>query len=513
MNCLESVEKILTMIPTDMPILTIQGDATFNTIYVSAQRNTGEVDAISGQPIIEAAVYRHCLTSTQVVELESLLLDFVQWKKHLPAALARMNTHPASDRTSPTSPTSPISSTSPTSSSPLPQGGDDPGEVEFEGLVEKMSELLNPVVSIAAIMNVLRKGTPKHCVMCVDMRLQGLPIELIPSIAQWKVVASNAGATAGATAGVSEDESSKTSAAVLQEQVTPPALSRDFSLHVLSDRLISSGAVVAGPPVTPSTVLSTLQFIVDARNEDRPDSGMTESASPAMDDAETLMTVAETFARFSDTGWSGVQGKDTVPSWAVWQKTLSAASGGGCFLSYGLGPCLAHFPPERLAGLSMSSSTAGGSGGGSGGVRLAMLVGRSSTEESLRRLAKLANKKSAASIKLEGSVETSVLMTLAGVDTVLVNGWAASLSANRRLMLGVMNKLTAGLSIAESVGSAMEKDAVMDASGASSGSGGGKKSGGKKKKEEEDSEVVPHLKLRVRSNPIVFGLPHVLAKK
>ena len=137
MNCLESVEKILTMIPTDMPILTIQGDATFNTIYVSAQRNTGEVDAISGQPIIEAAVYRHCLTSTQVVELESLLLDFVQWKKHLPAALARMNTHPASDRTSPTSPTSPISSTSPTSSSPLPQGGDDPGEVEFAGLVSK----------------------------------------------------------------------------------------------------------------------------------------------------------------------------------------------------------------------------------------------------------------------------------------------------------------------------------------------------------------------------------------
>jgi hypothetical protein len=516
MNCSESVENILKMCPVDMPILTIQGDRQFNTIYVSAQRNTGDIDE-NGKVIVQAAVYRHYLDESSVSELKNLLFEFSSWKKYLPGALVKMNSNPSSDR-------------EPPKNAPVDPNRVDPTEVEFALLVNKMSTMLNPFLAIPDIMKVLRTGEPKHCVMCIDMRLQELPIELIPSISKWNVVTNlkkwqHSATLDGGNSSIILDESKikskiqpstesvgSTTNSTEDVDVKAPALSRDFSLHVFRDRLISSGATLDSPSIAPSTTLSNSQFIVDSRNEDRSDGTMDKSKQAG--EEEVLMTVSETFEYIMQDGWTGIQGKNAVPSWAEWQRALSGARGGGTFISYGLGPCLAHFPPERLAGMSVNSRTGGG-------VRMALLVGRSATEGSLRRLAKLANKKTVESMKLESSVETSILMTLAGVDCVVINGWASSLSANRRLMLRLMKKLSSGMSIAESIGTSMEREyenvgGTSSSSGSSSRPKSGGKSGGKKKMKEvvaQDGVGLSQLKLRVRFNPFVFGLPHAVAKK
>jgi hypothetical protein len=145
----------------------------------------------------------------------------------------------------------------------------------------------------------------------------------------------------------------------------------------------------------------------------------------------------------------------------------------------------------------------------------------------LRRLAKLANKKTNSELQLEQQVETAVLMTLAGVDAVVLNAWAASLTANRRLALGVVTHLAAGKTVAEAVDLAVERVAeeadpsVATPANSRPGTGKGKK--GKKGKKEpppakasskaavgEGEEKKVPLKMRVKMNPMVFGLPHVL---
>ena len=84
-----------------------------------------------------------------------------------------------------------------------------------------------------------------------------------------------------------------------------------------------------------------------------------------------------------------------------------------------------------------------------------------------------------------------------------------------------MKKLSSGMSIAESIGTSMEREyenvgGTSSSSGSSSRPKSGGKSGGKKKMKEvvaQDGVGLSQLKLRVRFNPFVFGLPHVVAKK
>ena len=147
----------------------------------------------------------------------------------------------------------------------------------------------------------------------------------------------------------------------------------------------------------------------------------------------------------------------------------------------------------------------------------------------MRRLAKLANKKTASQLQLEQCVETSVLMTLAGVDSIVLNGWASSLTANRRLVLRLMASLTGGKSIGESLAEAMEKESGAGGGGSSGNSSkansrpSSKGKGGGKKKEAkvvknikaggEEEQKPARLKWRVKANALVFGLPHVVVKK
>ena len=511
MDCSTDGHAIVSMLPTDVPVLTLQCDENMETMYVCAQRNTGETNE-DESIVVQAAAYRHSLTYEETTELKKLLKEMDLWKKRLATSIARMGSSPSLDRTD----RSPEES-SKESSKESPEELTDPTDVEFQRMEQETNLLFNQCIATKDVMNVLRTGAPQHCVICIDTRLQSLPIESISSLLQWRAVdmKGEAAATAKAAAkaakaakaaatkdgkedGEEEEEENKEEEVQQVPVVPAPSLSRDFSLHVLGARLISSGGEIGGTPLSaPSTSLGSVKYIIDSRNEDRPDG--TED-STQISNGEAISTVDATFEHVMETcggtgSWEGIRGKNSVPSWAEWQRTLCAAGNGGMFLSYGLGPCLSHFPPERLAGISAN-----------GGVRVAMLVGRSSTESSLRRLAKLANKKTSAQIRLEGSIETSMLMTLAGADCVIINGWASSLSANRRMVLSVMANVSKGKTIAKSVDEALERGS----SAVTGGNDDGKKKG--KKDASEEEKVMP-LKARVRANAIVFGIPHMMAKK
>ena len=511
MDCSRNIDDILRTVPTTMPILTIQSDMNLCNLYVTVQRNTGEEEESNGEsngesgdgssgtvPVVDCSVTRHVLTNEQTSSLRNILNKCSVWRKKLPGALARMSTSPSVDRASASGvgvDTDGTAESVGSASSPI---SSDAMQDQFNEIVHDMNQLLDPFVRTTSVMSVLRRGNPSHCVVSLDLRLQPLPLELLPCLQDWHLPPVRV--LAGGAAEGTEDEIENS--VTVPEVVAPPSLSRDFSLHVLGSRLMSSGAVDATS--IPTTQMGSLKYVIDPRNEDRGEEKG--NGTKDVEDEEIISTVDTTFSylkeKYSSGSWEGLCGKETVPSWAEWQRTLLGAtgggsSGGGVFLSYGLGPTLAHFPPGRLAGTSNF------------GVRLALLVGRSATESSLRRLAKLANKKTTAEIRLEGSVETSVLMTLAGVDTVVVNGWAASLSSNRRFMLRVMPKLVDGISVARAVAESME----MVGSGGSGGSGGGKD--GKKKKKGESKEVEDEgvLKTRVQANPTVYGLPHLVVGK
>ena len=522
MDCSADMDDIVSMLPRAVPVLVVQAAPDFSSIYVAALRNTGETKTSTAadgvtevtRPVIDAAVYRHPMDLLNVAELKAILKNMSTWRKRLAQTLAQGPVSPSFDRET--------------------MAEADPANHELGAeIVAAMASVLDPVFASPGIMGVLNNpevypaGETTHAVICLDYRLQTLPVELCPTLQRWRLSSKQRKRLRKPLDDPEDEAAALQAEAEFQARsktVTRPALSRDFSLHVLGDRLRCAGGESGVPLASPGVNMGKLRYIVDPRNEDRPDESVDRSGIDMSDpESEAAVTASETLETMRAAvggdggGWEGIQGKDMTPSWAEWQRTIAAAAGDAqsCFLSYGLGPCLAHFPAQRAAGLSVK------------GLRLALLVGRSATESSLRRLAKLANKKTNSELQLEQQAETAVLMTLAGVDAVVLNAWAASLTANRRLALGVVTHLAAGKTVAEAVDLAVERVAeeadpsVATPANSRPGTGKGKK--GKKGKKEpppakasskaavgEGEEKKVPLKMRVKMNPMVFGLPHVL---
>lgn len=186
-----------------------------------------------------------------------------------------------------------------------------------------------------------------------------------------------------------------------------------------------------------------------------------------------------------------MRGSDHTPSMAEWQQLLKSASNNRAgFLYYGLGRCLAHFGVAQLSGLSLE------------GLNSVLLLARAASDVSARRVAKLDNQKTAKQLELEGSLNTAILFTLAGCNSVVVNQWATSTHAIRRFAVGLFGSLKAGAPLGHAVHTARLGEAP--------GQGGGKKSRpGTAKGQGAD---LPALKQRVVNNPVLYGLPHILMK-
>ena len=129
-------------------------------------------------------------------------------------------------------------------------------------------------------------------------------------------------------------------------------------------------------------------------------------------------------------------GTERVPSQPEWQRLLL---GCGAFVFEGPGALHESVEPAALAPLALDSCAA------------CLLFDRSGSDAAARRLAKLANAKSASRIALESSHATAALLSLAGVRTVLTNQWAAAAGANHELLLGVLGGLGNGGSVSEAL--------------------------------------------------------------
>ena len=142
---------------------------------------------------------------------------------------------------------------------------------------------------------------------------------------------------------------------------------------------------------------------------------------------------------------------------------------------YGLGRCLANFSPTLLAGMAHS------------GLNAVLLVDRAASDVSARRIAKEDNQKTAAQIALEEPIETMALFTLVGANAILSNQWATSTHANRRFIMGLFANLKSGDPLADAVKKAKMGSATL-------------------------AKDLPALKRRVTSNPVIYGLPHIMMK-
>lgn len=521
MDCSSDMDEIISMLPRSMPLLILQATEDYSCIYVAALRNSGETSSTTREdgedtvkPVVDAAVHRHVMDPSAISNLKAAMERMTSWRKHLKLTISQSSSSPSFDHQSQTS-------------------EPDPANHELDSeIVESMSEVLDPALASPEIMAVLNNpkkypaGESTHAVLCLDYRLQKLPVEMCPTIQRWRLSSKLRNKMRKHL----DDEEAEAAAARAETEyqdlcktIARPSLSRDFSLHVLGDRLRCSGGERGVQLESPNVNLSKLRFIVDPRYEDKLDESAEQSSDIDVSDPESeyIATATETFEAIRSSmggdgnGWQGIKGADLIPSWAEWQRTLAdAASDTSCFLSYGLGPCLAHFPPERAASLSLK------------GLRLALLVGKSVTEGSLRRLAKMANKKTNSQLQLEEQVETAMIMTLMGIDSVVVNSWASSLTSNRRLALGIFKHLSQGKTVSESVDCAVARVGEPDDSTtktpansrpsskkagkkAKKGKGGGKATPPPEVTSKDKGEEKTRLKTRVKMNPTVFGLPHL----
>ncbi|RHY56205.1 hypothetical protein DYB38_001223 [Aphanomyces astaci] len=232
---------------------------------------------------------------------------------------------------------------------------------------------------------------------------------------------------------------------------------RDLSVHMLSIRLQNLKA-------TPYKK-DDLYYIADPQNDTGADS------------PDNPHSIYATLAALKSNAPSikGLSGKKYVPSAGEWQAGLTGRRGGG-LLFYGPNRSLAHFSPSHVAGLSASK------------CNLVVSMSRMENYASYRRQSKLDTHKPKRVLSLEDGWESAVLWSLCGANCVVTNQWNTSFLANHRVVTTLFGQLAKGVPVAKAL----------------------KRTG--------DVWVMatkpPHngttLKGRVRFNPIVYGLPHLV---
>jgi len=306
---------------------------------------------------------------------------------------------------------------------------EDIGESEIVAVIDLMKKLLKPILSKPQIASALAEAKTSNASVIVipDYRLQLLPFEALDEL--------------------SDIES----------------ISRDFSGQMLLHRLVGATAGM------PSLKGGGVNFIADPRFEDH---GSAVASKPRRSISAVVKEI--TSGNGFGSGFKGICGDDHMPSTGEWQSLLT---GDGetprAFLYYGPGRALARFDVCNLVGLNTTS------------CQLVALIGQSENDSSYRRQSKLDNTKRGNHIKLEQSIESAALFSLAGANCVLTNRWANSGHANNTIMKGVIGEMALnGVTVGASVNSKFRK--------MSSGEGKGDK-----------------LKARVAYNTVVFGLPNI----
>merc|ERR1712093_424090 len=95
-------------------------------------------------------------------------------------------------------------------------------------------------------------------------------------------------------------------------------------------------------------------------------------------------------------------------------------------------------PVQKLAGIDVN-------------CQLVMLMDRMNTNVSNRRQLKLDNYKKQEELSLERPIETAMLLSMAGVQTIVLHRWAYSPADACRGVKGIVSNLSDGMDVAQAV--------------------------------------------------------------
>uniref|UniRef100_A0A8C9QTF6 Cilia and flagella associated protein 46 n=1 Tax=Spermophilus dauricus TaxID=99837 RepID=A0A8C9QTF6_SPEDA len=122
--------------------------------------------------------------------------------------------------------------------------------------------------------------------------------------------------------------------------------------------------------------------------------------------------------RFQETytlRWSGHLGNQNCPSQAEWEQALGSCRG---FFFYGMESFLSHILVERLVAMNLQE------------CQMMVLLHLTRSYESLRRHKEVSENKSTSQLSLEKPVQTAILLSLVGVQSIVANQWPTSLQDN-----------------------------------------------------------------------------------
>uniref|UniRef100_A0A8C0PJ94 Cilia and flagella associated protein 46 n=1 Tax=Canis lupus familiaris TaxID=9615 RepID=A0A8C0PJ94_CANLF len=137
----------------------------------------------------------------------------------------------------------------------------------------------------------------------------------------------------------------------------------------------------------------------------------TEMLTPVFVTREILERFRDTFTAL----WVGHLGNKHLPSQAEWEQLLGSCGG---FFFYGMESFLSHILVERLAAMNLQE------------CQMMVLLDLTRSYKSMRRQAERSENKSVAQLCLEDPIETAVLLSLAGVRSILANQWPTLLRDN-----------------------------------------------------------------------------------
>ncbi|XP_064922681.1 cilia- and flagella-associated protein 46 isoform X3 [Columba livia] len=158
----------------------------------------------------------------------------------------------------------------------------------------------------------------------------------------------------------------------------------------------------------PSNCLSVdtrhLKYIVDPYNEGR--------EAEALSPSQKLKEVLE---KHGELQWRGATGSERLPSQAEWEQLLATCS---AFLFYGMERFLSHVVLDRLVAMNIPQ------------CHLMILLDLVRTKESYHRIINSGSHKRGAQAAVQSPAESALLLSLAGVRSVLANQWFTTLRDN-----------------------------------------------------------------------------------
>ncbi|XP_069720254.1 cilia- and flagella-associated protein 46 [Phaenicophaeus curvirostris] len=171
------------------------------------------------------------------------------------------------------------------------------------------------------------------------------------------------------------------------------------------------------------------KYIVDPYNEG--------SETEALNPSQKIKELLGKYHDLPTPQWEGVIGDVRTPSQAEWEQLLTNCS---AFLFYGMERFMSHILLDRLVAMNIPK------------CHLMILLDLVRTKQSYQRITKSDIHKSCLHIALEEPTETAMLLSLAGVRSIIANQWYTTLQGNaERLDILSENLLSTGRTTGQTV--------------------------------------------------------------